>query len=157
IATMIQTMLEKELGVRVVTTVLPVKQHMEKVERGEASFWREGWIVDHPDPENVLELFHGRNVPLNPNASSYMNSTRYRDKRFDGWFTLAQTTVDHNARMHLLAKAEKQLMNDAVVMPLYHERSIRLLQPYVHDFPINAMEYRDLSGVWFEPEKEAMP
>ena len=42
-------------------------------------------------------------------------------------------------------------MQDAVVAPLYHERSVRLLQPWVRDLPINGMEYRDLRRVWFDP------
>jgi oligopeptide transport system substrate-binding protein len=151
VAGLVQSMLEQELGARVISTVLPVKQHFEKIERGEASFWREGWIVDHPDPENILELFHGRNVPGDTSQPSYLNSTRYVDKQFDGWFALAQGTTDHKARMNLLARAEKKLMHDAVVLPLYHERSVRLLQPFVRDLPINGMEYRDLRTVWFDP------
>ena len=153
VAGMLREMLEKELGVRVVTTVLPVTQHFDKILRGEANFWREGWIVDHRDPENILELFHGKHVPADAAEVSYLNSTRYVDRRFDGWFSLAKTTADPAERMKLLAKAEKQLMNDAVVIPLYHERSIRLLQPYVRDLPINGMEYRDLATVWFDPAK----
>ena len=151
VAGMISSMLEKELGVRVVTTVLPVTQHFDRIHRGEAHFWREGWIVDHPDPENILELFHGKHVPGSTDDISYLNSTRYSDERFDGWFSLAKTTVDPVARMKLLARAEKQLMNDVMVVPLYHERSVRLLQPYVRDLPINGMEYRDLGRTWFEP------
>ena len=152
VAGLIQSMLEKELGARVVSSVLPVKQHFEKIERGEAAFWREGWIVDHPDPENVLALFHGRSVPQDTNEISYMNSTRYVNDSFDGWFTLAQGTADRERRMRMLANAEKQLMKDAMVLPLYHERSVRLLQPYVRDLPINAMEFRDLRTVWFDPK-----
>jgi ABC-type oligopeptide transport system substrate-binding subunit len=53
--------------------------------------------------------------------------------------------------MLLLALAERQLMEDAVVLPLYHERSVRLLQPWVRGFPINGMEYRDLRWVWYDP------
>jgi oligopeptide transport system substrate-binding protein len=151
VASMVQIMLEEELGARVVTTVLPVKQHFERIERGEALFWREGWIVDHPDPENVLALFHGRSVPTDSSGSSFLNSTRYVNAVFDAAFGAAQGTIAHQDRMRLLARAERQLMQDAVVVPLYHERSIRLLQPHVRDLPINSMEYRDLRWVWFDP------
>ena len=59
--------------------------------------------------------------------------------------------------MGLMAMAESQLMEDAVVAPLYHERSVRLLQPWVRDMPINGMEYRDMSSVWFDPAARAQP
>jgi oligopeptide transport system substrate-binding protein len=155
VASMVQSMLESELGVRVVASVLPVKQHFERIERGEAVFWREGWIVDHPDPENILALFHGQSVPRDTAEASHMNSTRYVNESFDGWFALAQGTTDQEKRMRLLANAEKQLMKDMAVLPLYHERSVRLLQPHVRDLPINGMEYRDLRTVWFDPETRA--
>ena len=151
VAGAVQAMLERNLGVRVVSSVLPAEQHYERVEKGHALFWREGWIVDHPDPENFLALFYGKNVPLDTAAPSYLNSTRYHNAHFDSLFAEALRTDDKTRRMTLLAGAEKQLMEDMVVTPLYHERSVRLLQPWVRDMPINGMEYRDLRGVWFDP------
>lgn len=147
----VQSMLERNLGARVVSTVLPSDQHFARVERGEASFWREGWVVDHPDPENFLALFYGRNAPLSASDPSYLNSTRYRDTRFDSLYAFALQSSDPVERMGALALAESKLMEDAVVSPLYHERSVRLLQPWVRDLPINGMEYRDLRAVWFDP------
>lgn len=155
VAAEVQSMLERSLGARVVTTVLPSDQHFSRVENGETSFWREGWLVDHPDPENFLALFYGRNAPVDPKAPSYLNSTRYKNVRFDSLYALAQATGNKPERMLLLANAERQLMEDAAVAPLYHERSVRLLQPWVSNLPINGMEYRDLREVWFD--KEAKP
>ncbi|MBL7953146.1 MAG: ABC transporter substrate-binding protein [Flavobacteriales bacterium] len=152
IAERVQAMLEQNLGVRVVTSVLPADQHYERVEMGRAQFWREGWIVDHPDPENFLALFYGKSVPADTTVPSYLNSTRYKNARFDSLFTEALRTAETSKRMDLLARAERQMMEDMVVVPLYHERSVRLLQPWVRDLPINGMEYRDLRGVWFDPE-----
>lgn len=147
----VQSMLERNLGTRVVSTVLPSDQHFGRVESGEASFWREGWVVDHPDPENFLAMFYGRNAPVDDSDPAYLNSTRYKDARFDSLYALAQRTSEQAERMRLLALAERRLMEDAVVSPLYHERSVRLLQPWVRDLPINGMEYRDLRAVWFDP------
>lgn len=151
VAEAVQAMLERELGARVISSVLPAEQHFTRVERGEATFWREGWIADHPDPENFLALFYGRNAPSDTSQPSYLNSTRFRDALYDSLFTLALRTTDRPSRMHLLAQAEKRLMDEAVVAPLYHERTVRLLQPWVRDLPVNGMEYRDLRTVWFDP------
>lgn len=147
----VQAMLERELGIRAVTTVLPSDQHFGRVERGEAAMWREGWVADHPDPENFLALFYGRNAPSDAEEPAYLNSTRYKDPLYDSLYAMAQGTADQAERMSLLAQAERRLMEDAVVAPLYHERTIRLLQPWVKDLPINGMEYRDLRAVWFDP------
>ncbi|MBP7451058.1 MAG: ABC transporter substrate-binding protein, partial [Flavobacteriales bacterium] len=115
VASMVQSMLENNLGVRVITSVLPADQHYRRKEMGEAQFWREGWIVDHPDPENFLALFYGKSVPMDPKEPSYLNSTRYQNARYDSLFALALRTDDRNQRMHLLANAEAQLMSDAMI------------------------------------------
>lgn len=155
VAGAVQSMLEHELGARVVSTVLPAQQHFERVEQGRAQFWREGWIADHPDPENFLSLFYGRNAPADTTEPSFHNSTRHRDAQYDSLFAAALRTADAKARMDLLALAEARLMEEHVVIPLYHERSVRLLQPGVRDLPINGMEYRDLRAVWIAPEDPA--
>ncbi|MCW5899953.1 MAG: ABC transporter substrate-binding protein [Flavobacteriales bacterium] len=151
VAEAVQAMLEQHLRARVVSTVLPADQHFERVEQGLAQFWREGWIADHPDPENFLSLFHGINVPEDSLQPSYLNSTRFRDAAFDALFGQALHTPDRATRLGLLAAAESRLMEEQVVVPLYHERSVRLLQPWVRDMPINGMEVRDLARVWFDP------
>ncbi|MBX2973102.1 MAG: ABC transporter substrate-binding protein [Flavobacteriales bacterium] len=152
VAGAVQEMLGRNLGVRVVTSVLPADQHYERMSMGQAQFWREGWIVDHPDPENFLALFYGKSVPADSSEPSYLNSTRYADAEYDRLFAQALSTADTRERMALLARAERRAMEDMVVVPLYHERSVRLLQPWVRDLPINGMEHRDLRGVWFDPE-----
>ena len=151
VAEAVQDMLVRNLGVRVVTSVLPAEQHYQRMDMGQSQFWRQGWVVDHPDPENFLALFYGKNVPADTTEPSYLNSTRYKSAQYDSLFAKALRTSDGPARMNLLAAAETRLMNDMVVAPLYHERSVRLLQPWVRDMPINGMEHRDLRVVWFDP------
>lgn len=151
VADAVQVMLERVLGVSVAVSVLPASQHYEKVDAGRALFWRQGWIADYPDPENFLALLYGRNAVLDTGASSYMNTSRYADPRFDTLYARAQHTLDPAARMDLMARAERVAMDEAVVAPVYHENNIRLLAIGVHDFPINAMEYRDLGAVWIDP------
>ncbi|HNR53919.1 MAG TPA: ABC transporter substrate-binding protein [Flavobacteriales bacterium] len=151
VAEAVQEMLSRNLGLRVITSVLPAEQHYKRVEMGQARIWREGWIVDHPDPENFLALFYGLSVPTDTAQPSYLNSTRYRNATYDSLFARALRTPGISERMHLLAEAEHRLMEDMVVAPLYHERSVRLLQPWVRDLPINGMEVRDLRTTWFDP------
>jgi oligopeptide transport system substrate-binding protein len=154
VAGVVQTMLEQALGVRAVITVLPADQHYHRVERAQAQFWREGWVADHPSPENFLALFYGRNAPADTTIPSYLNSTRYRNEAFDGLFAKAQVSADADQRMRLLASAERLLMEDMAVMPLYHERMIRVLQPWVRDLPINGMDFIQLRTAWFDRPSE---
>lgn len=149
VAEAIQEMLERHLGLAVTLSVLPTDQHFERIEMGRAQMWREGWIADFPDPVNFLGLLYGKNAAADTAQPSYMNSTRYRDVLFDSLFTTAQRTLDERQRFTFLALAERKAMEDHYLLPIYHERSVRLLQPWVRDMPINPMEYRDLGIVWF--------
>lgn len=151
VAGQVQGMLERELGVRVVITVLPMDQHYERVQLGQATFWREGWVADHPDPANFLEMFHGRHVPTDTALPSYMNTTRWVDHVYDATMNTAMREQDEEQRMHLLARAENRLLAQHMVVPLYFEHQMSWLQPWVHGLEGNGMDHRDLSHVWFDP------
>lgn len=154
VADAVQAMLERELHVNVAVSVLPADQHFDRVETGQAHFWREGWIADYPDPENFLSLLYGKNAVIDTSQRTFLNTTRYHDPQFDSFYGLAQGTTDEVKRLRHLAMAERKAMRDAVIAPLYHDRNLRLLQPWVRDLPQNAMEYRDLGAVWFDRSVE---
>ena len=151
VAEAVQNMLERELGVATILSMLPADQHFQRIEMGRAQLWREGWLADFPDPENFLALLYGKNAVADTTLPTFLNTTRYQDPRFDSLYTLAQRTLDAKSRAQYLALAEEVAMVDVAITPLYHERSVRLLQPWVRDFPQNQMEYRDLSRVWLDP------
>lgn len=151
VAGAVQAMLERELGLHVASTVLPTEQHFESVERGAAAFWREGWVADHPDPENFLAMYYGKNAPLEDTSRATLNSTRYRDPVFDAHFAKALRLTEGPERMRELALAERRLMQDMVVVPLYHQRVMQLAWPHVRGLTINGLETLDLAAVWFDP------
>ena len=151
VAEAVQSMLKKELGITMGLSVLPDDQHYDRTDMGTNIFWRQGWVADYPDAENFLALFYGKNVPADSTQPSFINSVRYRNPDFDRLFAAAQGSNSERERLQLLAQAERIMMDDAVATPLYHEQGVRLVQPWVRDFPINAMEIRDLATVWFDP------
>lgn len=151
VAEAVQTMLDEVLHVNTTISVLPAEQHYDRIELGQAAFWREGWIADYPDPENFLALLHGRNAVLDTAQRTFLNNTRYHAARFDSLFTVARAAKRETERLRGLAAAERIAMEDVPILPLYHDRNIRLEQPWVQGLAMNGMEYRDLSRVWFDP------
>lgn len=149
VAEAIQKMLEETLDISIELTLVPRSQHYERVETGKALFWRDGWSADYADPETFLNLFYGQLVPENLSDKSYINSIRYQNPEFDKVFEAALRETDDAKRMSLFQQADQIAMDDAAVIPLYYEESIRLLQTDVANFPINPMEYRDFSNVHF--------
>ena len=41
-------------------------------------------------------------------------------------------------------------MAEMPIAPLYHEQAVFLMHPWVMDLHINAIEFLDLSAVWFD-------
>ncbi len=140
-------MLNKNLGVNIALNVIPMSELHPMAEKGELDFWRFGWIADYPDPSNFLYLFHGKNIVEGMESS--INYFRYSNPEFDAVYEAALKEIDSEKRMKLYAQADQILMNDAVIMPLYFNIDIRLIDPTIKDFDINEMEYRDLSVVYY--------
>lgn len=151
VAEAVQKMLQENLGVNVQIQQVEFAQHYENLESGKARFWRAGWVADYPDPENFLNLLYGPHVPAELSANSYVNSVRYQNAEFDAKLEEALRTTDEAQRMQLYKEADQIQLNDAAILPLYYNVYHRLLQPYVRNFPQNAMEYRLFHEVYFEP------
>lgn len=148
VADALTSMLNRNLGVNITLNIIPMSELHPMVERGEVDFWRFGWIADYPDPSNFLYLFHGKNIIKNKETS--INYFRYSNPEFDEVYEAALMEIDFEKRMKLYAQADQILMNDAVIMPLYFNLDIRLIDPDIQEFDINEMEYRDLSVVYYK-------
>lgn len=154
IAEVVQKMLKENLNINVEINVMPFAEHLENLETGKALFWRSGWMADYPDPATFLILLYGEHVPENLSDKSYLNSVRYKSEKFDSLFSLSMQEVDDVKRMDLYRQADQIAIDDAAIMPVFYDENYRLVQINVRNFPANAMEYRDLSHVYFEPKKK---
>jgi len=154
IAEVVQKMLEENLNIKIKIEQMQFAQHLENLETGKALFWRSAWIADYPDPENFLNLLYGHHVPTDINSKSYINSVRYQSAKFDSVFNLALREVNDAKRMELYREADQIAVDDAAIMPIFYDENTRLLQVYVKNFPSNAMEYRDMTRVYFDYDDE---
>ncbi|MCC6583705.1 MAG: ABC transporter substrate-binding protein [Chitinophagales bacterium] len=153
VAEALKKMIEETLGIELDLLVVPWAQHTEAVETAKIDFYRLGWQADYPDAENFLNLFHSKYVPDDITQKTYINSFRYKSKAFDAYFDEAVATIDEAKRNALYTKADQQMIDDAVVLPIYYDVDYRLVQPNVRNCPQNAMEQRDFSEVYFVPMK----
>jgi len=147
-----QKMLKENLNIEVEIIKMPFAQHLENLETGKSQFWRAGWVADYPDPENFLNLLLSTHIPEKMSDKSYINSMRYSSPAFDVAFNKALSTIDDAERNKLYRQADQIAMDDASIVPLFYYKDMRLIQPYVRNFPQNGMEYRDMSEVWMVPK-----
>ncbi len=152
VAEAVKKMIEENLNIQVNISQLNWAQHSENIETSKSTFWRLGWIADYPDPENYLNLCYSIHVPDDPQAKAYINSFRYKSALYDSLFVNANKEIDDSLRNLLLMQCDQKIVDDAVMLNLYHDQQFRLLQSWVHNFPQNPMEYRTFRDVYLSPK-----
>ena len=99
------------------------------VDAGKLQMFNSGWIMDYPDPENVLDLkFYSK---------SQLNDSSYANPKVDRALEEARTERDPEKRIRLYQQAEIDIVNDAVWLPLYFAQSHSVVSAAVKG--------------WFEP------
>jgi oligopeptide transport system substrate-binding protein len=98
-----------------------------------------GWIMDYPDPEDVLDiLFY---------SSSRQNSTQYNNPAVDAQLLAARTEQDTEKRLAMYQDVEKTVLQDAAWIPLFYGQTNALVKPYVKNFefsPLIIERFRDV-------------
>ena len=152
-AQVIQSMLKENLNIDISIETLPFTQHLDKIESGQTLFWRSGWISDYPDPESFLTLLSSSHIPEKLSDRSFFNTTRFENAKYDSLLTLASKEVDNTKRFQLYMQADQVQIDEGALMPIFYDEIYRLIQKNVRDFHVNAMEYRDLTRVYFVPDE----
>jgi ABC-type transport system substrate-binding protein len=94
-------------------------------------------------------LYYGKLVPASGGISP-INHVRFRNAEYDAAFEKAMTTTDRQERMRLYRVAEQIAIDHAPMLLIMHDEDYRFIQPYVMDYPNNAMDRLRLHGVWFD-------
>ena len=136
IASYIARQLE-EIGLDVQVDVVQKSLLVELTSNSRALFFRGSWIADYPDAENYLSVFYSKN-PAPPNY------TRYRNPRFDALFEKAIAEVNDSARYALYRQADRVMIEDAPVVPLWYDKVVHIVQPNVYGFHPNALNLLEL-------------
>ena len=90
---------------------------------GKLQLFAAGWIMDYPDPEDLLDLkFHSK---------SPLNDQGYANPEVDKLLDDARTLQDPAKRLDLYRQAEKIIINDATWLPLYFSMSHQVVNPAV--------------------------
>lgn len=104
------------------------------IDQGRYQMFHLGWIMDYPDPEDILDiLFHSK---------SKQNSSRYENAEIDAKLEAARIEADTENRIALYREVEKALIDDAVWMPLFFDVTHALIKPEVvgYEFPPTIVE-----------------
>ena len=131
-AIMVSSMWKEVLGVE--TTLSDEEFRVFLESRHDRKKWdvvRLAWNADYNDATSFLDIFR---------SNSPNNDTGYFSSTFDNYLDEAAKTADATTRRGLLESAERQMLNDYPVIPLYFLVSKRLVKPYVLGMTPNALD-----------------
>lgn len=105
------------LGVELVTKEVPVQNYLPGVKTSDSDLFAYTWIGDFADPLAFLELF---------SSTSTLNDSGWSNSRYDELLETAASVSDAE-RLKLLAEAETILLDNGLIIPLYHPVSFNIL------------------------------
>jgi oligopeptide transport system substrate-binding protein len=104
-----------------------------------------GWVVDYPDPDNVLRQSHFYLIP---------QRRGWHHARLERLLEEAARTVDRPRRLAMYREADRILVNDEVMaVPLTYSmrRSLELAKPWVKGLRYDPTGWMDLREIVMEP------
>ncbi|CAN5180299.1 ABC transporter substrate-binding protein [soil metagenome] len=130
----------RQVGIKVQLEVIQKSLLLEQTSKSQALFFRGSWIADYPDAENYLSVFYSKN-PAPPNY------TRYKNVEFDNKYEQALAEKNELKRNELYREADRIMMKDAPVVPLWYDMVIRLYHNNVKNFKTNSLNMLELRRV----------
>jgi peptide/nickel transport system substrate-binding protein len=112
--------------------------------QGKLGMFRGSWIADYPDAENYLSCFYTNY--FSPNGPNY---THFSSTAFDQLFSKIAFGTYQNQQDRTLdvAKANQLITEEAPVLIMYYDKSLRLMHPHVKGLQNDASNRLDLKRV----------
>lgn len=150
VANEIVNQIKNTLGVNIELDQVSFKDKIEHSKYAKSELFRSGWVADFPSPESFLMLCYGNNVPKSLDTPSHPNTMRYQNPTFDSLFHLGTMANTKAESYTYFVQAEKILLDDAPLMPLWYNEDYYLRKSEVRNFKYNPMEYYDLAEVYIK-------
>jgi len=143
IAIAVAAMWKQWLGARVTLRAEEFRVLKQTIDARQAEAFRGSWIADYNDPYSFLQVLRG---------GFGINLPRYRSEQYDQLLDLAGGATDPRERAASLAAAERQMLADAPLIPLFFYVSKHLVAGRVegwYDNVMNVTYSKDLSLAGF--------
>ena len=141
IAVAIQQMWKEELGIEIGLYNQEWKVYLATRKARKFDIVRAAWIGDYVDPNTFLSLVTSDN---GNNHSNWGEST------FDDLIRQAASEADHAARFALFQKAEKILIDEMPVIPIYFYVRSTLIDEAVKGWYPNILDYHPYQDVYLD-------
>ncbi|MDK7312676.1 peptide ABC transporter substrate-binding protein [Lactobacillus crispatus] len=125
----LQSQLEENLkGMKVSVANVPFKTRLNRSTSGNFDVVVSGWSADFADPISFVDLFTSKNA---------QNNGKWSNSQYDKLIADSKTTADTTKRWDDLEKAEKILLSDEGIAPLYYKTEAWLVRPDIKGIVYN--------------------
>lgn len=126
----LQSQIEENLkGAKVSVQNLPFKTRLSRSTAGNFDIVVTGWGADFADPISFDDLFTSKNA---------QNYGKWANGEYDKLIASSKTATNDESRFSDLVKAEKILLKDQGITPLYYQTTAWLVRPSVKGIVYNA-------------------
>jgi ABC-type oligopeptide transport system substrate-binding subunit len=130
ISVAVAQMWKESLGVEATLVADEFRVLQQDIDAGRAAVFRLAWIGDYNDAYTFLQYFR---------SDFGINTARYRNAAYDALLDSAATATDAATRREKLQAAERLLLADHPILPLYFYVTKHLVSPRVVGWYDNAM------------------
>ncbi|MDJ1482436.1 ABC transporter substrate-binding protein [Cytophagaceae bacterium YF14B1] len=153
VAIAIVDQIKNTLGIEVNLQPMPLAKLQEALTEGKFTIVLLSKTPDYAKPISYLENFYSRNI-ISYKGKTYPNVFQYQNKVFDEWYEKALAAKQATEANAAVLQAEQQLINDAVVIPLWYDEKYMLLKDNLKNIPTHPLNMDDFSEVYFTPETQ---
>ena len=122
LAQTLQQMWKQNLGIEIALENCDLNVKMDREDNHDFDISRAGWVGDYNDPMTFMDI----SVTDGP-----MNFSGYSNAEYDSLIETAKTANDQTERMNAMKKAERILMDDMPLIPLYFYTQPYFVKPNV--------------------------
>lgn len=138
VAQLIQDQWKRHLGVDARLRSLEWGSFLSSIHMKQFQACRYGWVGDYPDPNTFLDLFV---------TGGANNPTGFASPEYDRLIAAAGDETDPARRFEILHDAERLLLEEMPIVPLYFRVSRNMVSPRVEGFHTNLLDVHPLQDL----------
>lgn len=145
-AEFVKASLEK-IGIKIDINMNNFPNFLDKAKKGKLQFWFDGWALDYPDAENVLQLLISKNMsPIGP------NSTFYSNEKIDRLFEKLKSLPNGKEKYDLMVEMEKIVNDELPWIMLFYSRNYIVSHEKLKNFRHSDIIYNQVKYLKLDPQ-----
>ncbi len=141
IAELVRKQWQRELGIQIKTRNEEWASYLSSHRQMKYNISRRGWIGDYADPATFLDMFV---------TGGEQNNTGFSNAEYDRLIEEAARESDTQQRMRIFQRAERILMDELPILPIYFYVSKNMVKPYVRGFYNNIQDVHPVGAMWID-------